>query len=81
MNNIKSQFSRPVEDIVSADFSSNSNNYTNVTATIEGIVNNNKIGIKIDTKIFIIQYKYIIFASNKDTIVLLIIKNLMLWES
>jgi len=75
------QFSRPVEDIISADFSNSSNNYTNVATVINQNVNNNKIGIKVIDRIFLVSNKYTIFASNKDTIVLLIIKNLMLWES
>jgi len=66
----------------SRDFDDNlaysSNNYLIFIGTINVIVNNNKIGDKISADFLLIPNKYITFATDKGTFVLLTIKKLIL---
>ena len=70
-------FSRPIERIVSATFTYSSINYIYIINGIKSNVNNNKIDNKISADFLHGSNKSIIFASDKDTFVLLTIKKLI----
>ena len=53
------------------------NNYLILIDTTNLIVNNNKIGAKISAESLFIPNKYITFATDKDTFVLLTIKKVI----
>ena len=54
-----------------------SNNYLILIGTTNINVNNNKIGAKISADFLLIPNKYITFATDKDTFVLLTIKKVI----
>ena len=70
--------SRPVEDIVSVDFSYSSSNYLPIIYTTIANVNNNKLTIKTYIKTLRDLNENIIFAVDKGTFVLLTIKKFIL---
>lgn len=74
-------FSRPIGRIVSATFTYNSINYIYIINGTKSNVNNNKIDNKISADFLHDSNKSIIFATNKDTFVLLTIKKviIVLW--
>ena len=55
----------------------NSNNYLILIGTTNIIVNNSKIDDKISANFLLIPNKYITFATDKDTFVLLTIKKVI----
>ena len=74
----KSIFKLPIRRNPDDKFKHSSNNYLIPIITIKVIVNNNKIGNKIDIKLLLNSNKSITFASDKGTFVLLTIKKLIL---
>jgi hypothetical protein len=74
----KSRFNPPCKRDFDDNLAYSSNNYLILIDTINIIVNNNKIGAKISADFLLIPNKYITFATDKGTFVLLTIKKLVL---
>jgi len=74
----KSIFKPPRRRDFDDNLAYSSNNYLILIDTINIIVNNNKIGNKISADFLLIPNKYITFATDKGTFVLLTIKKLVL---
>jgi hypothetical protein len=74
----KSRFKLPRRRDFDDNLAYSSNNYLILIDTTNIIVNNNKIGAKISADFLLIPNKYITFATDKGTFVLLTIKKLVL---
>ena len=74
----KSRFNPPCKRDFDDNLAYSSNNYLILIGTTNIIVNNNKLGIKISANFLLIPNKYITFATDKGTFVLLTIKKLVL---
>jgi hypothetical protein len=74
----KSRFKLPRRRDFDDNLAYSSNNYLIFIGTTTIIVNNNKIGAKISADFLLIPNKYITFATDKGTFVLLTIKKLVL---
>ena len=74
----ESRFKLPRRRDFDDNLAYSSNNYLILIDTTNLIVNNNKIGNKISADFLLILNKYITFASDKGTFVLLTIKKLVL---
>ena len=68
----------PRRRVINDNSDYSSNNYLHINITTNVIVNNNKIGFKIRADFLLNPNKYITFASDKGTFVLLTIKKLVL---
>lgn len=75
---LKSRFKSPRRRDFDDNLAYSSNNYIILVGTTNIIVNNNKIGNKIDIIYLLDSNKNITFASDKGTFVLLTIKKLVL---
>ena len=75
---LESRFKLPRRRDFDDNLAYSSNNYLILIDTTNLIVNNNKIGNKISADFLLIPNKYITFASDKGTFVLLTIKKVIL---